>query len=266
MSAAASDASDSAYRHTWDAKAYAEAASFVPAEGRPLLEALEIAPGMRVLDLGCGDGVLTAELAATGARVVGVDASPEMVAAAQALGLDARVADAAALPDAAELGGEFDAVLTNAVLHWVPDTAGVLAGVARLLRPGGLFVGEFGGLGNVATIGVAADAVLMDRGFATAPRNPWFFPGPQRWRSLLADGGFDVLDVAHLGRPTPLPRGLIGWLEVFGDVLLQAVPDAERAGVREEVVQRCRPWLCDGDDTWIADYVRMRFRARLGRG
>ncbi|MFN8075118.1 MAG: methyltransferase domain-containing protein [Kineosporiaceae bacterium] len=252
------------YRHTWDADAYAEAASFVPVSGRPLLEALPLGPGVRVLDLGCGDGVLTAEIAAAGAEVVGVDASPEMVAAARAKGLDARLADAAVLPEPAALGGEFDAVLTNAVLHWVPDTRAVLDGVRRVLRPGGVFVGEFGGLSNVAAIGVAADAVLLARGFTAEPANPWFFPGPQRWAGLLAEGGFDVRDVQHVARPTPLPSGLLGWLELFGDVLLQAVPEEQRPAVREEIVQRCRPWLCDTDtdgETWVADYVRMRFRA-----
>ena len=162
---------------SWNAQGYQTNAGFVPVLGRPVLELLAPRPGEHILDLGCGDGVLTVELVAAGATVVGIDSSPEMVAAAREKGLDAHVADAAHL----SLDGAFDAVFSNAVLHWVKDADGAIASAWRALRPGGRFVGEFGGHGNVAAIVTALFAVLARRGVDAAPFHPWFYPTPQAY-------------------------------------------------------------------------------------
>ena len=136
----------------WDAEQYSENARFVSDLGASVIELLAPRSGERILDLGCGDGALTKKLAEHECRVVGVDASPQMTAAARRLGLDARVMDGHEL----RFDHEFDAVFSNAALHWLKQPEKVIAGVWRALKPGGRFVGEFGGSGNVATI-VAAD-------------------------------------------------------------------------------------------------------------
>jgi trans-aconitate methyltransferase len=138
-------------RQHWSAERYAETAHFVPALGAPVLELLAPSPGERILDLGCGDGVLTEKIVAAGATVIAVDAGPDMVAAARARGIDARVMDGQRLT----FSGEFDAVFSNAALHWMRDQEAVLSAVRRALEPGGRFVAEMGGHNNTAAIIVA---------------------------------------------------------------------------------------------------------------
>ncbi len=147
-----------------------------------MLELLDPKPGERILDLGCGDGVLTEKIVAAGAAVVGVDASAEMIDAARRRGLDARVGDGAQLGFARE----FDAVFSNAALHWMKrDPDAVIAGVARALKPGGRFAGELGGHGCVAAITVALFAVLARRGASGSLESPWYFPTVADYRARL---------------------------------------------------------------------------------
>src|SRR5512146_1581084 len=194
---------------TWKADRYAQHAHFVPALGQPVLDLLEPRTGERILDLGCGDGVLTEKIAAAGAVVVGVEASADMVAAAQARGLDARVVDGARL----DFTGEFDAVFSNAALHWMKDDPdAVIAGVARALKPGGRFAGEMGGHGCVAAITVALIAVLERRGVDGKSANPWYFPTVADYRARLERGGFTVEYIELIPRPTPLPTSMAGYV------------------------------------------------------
>ena len=139
--------------------------AFVHGLAGGVLEWLAAKPGEQILDLGCGDGQLTQRIAATGACVAGVDASPEMLAAARSRGIDAREGSAESLPFA---DGAFDAVFSNAVLHWVRDQDAMMAEVRRVLKPGGRFVAEMGGHGNIAAIRVAFMAVLARHGFTRA--------------------------------------------------------------------------------------------------
>ena len=244
-------------QHSWDAQGYQNNAGFVPVLGRPVLELLKPEPGEHVLDLGCGDGALTQELAAAGCRVVAVDSSPEMVAAALARGLDAQVMDATALT----FDGAFDAVFTNAVLHWVRDPDAAIAGVARALKPGGRFVGEFGGHGNIAAVVTALAAVLERRGVDITSVNPWFYPTPDAYRARLEKGGFFVTSIALIPRPTPLPTGMKGWLETFAGLFFAALPEGDRDAARDEVLDLLRHSLRDDAGNWHADYVRLRFSA-----
>lgn len=239
----------------WNPDAYAAKAGFVAKLGAGVLDLLAPQAGERILDLGCGDGELTQHLVERGCRVVAVDASPEMIAAARARGLDARVVDGQALDFAAE----FDAVFSSAALHWMLRPDAVLAGVARALKPGGRFVAEFGGAGNVASIAGALDAALTRRGLRA--ENPWFFPTVDAYRDRLARHGFAVDHIESFARPTPLPGDVGGWLEVFGDSWLHVAPAAERAAIVAEVVAALRPRLCDDAGRWTADYVRLRFAA-----
>lgn len=246
----------------WKADQYAQHAHFVPALGQPVLELLKPQAGERILDLGCGDGVLTEKITAAGASVIGVDASADMVAAARGRGLDARVADGAGL----DFTDEFDAVFSNAALHWMKDDPdGVIAGVRRALKPGGRFAGEMGGHGCVAAIMVALIAVIERRGADGKSASPWYFPTVDDYRARLERGGFAVEYIELIPRPTPLPTDMAGWLETFAAPFLSRLPEGERAGAREEAIAMLRPVLCDEAGRWTADYMRLRFLARCAR-
>ena len=232
----------------------------MPTLGAPVLELLAPKAGERILDLGCGNGVLTDQLRTAGAHVVAVDADPAMVEAAVARGIDARLMDGQALT----FDGEFDAVFTNAALHWMPQPARVAAGMLRALKPGGRYVGELGGRGNIAAIRTAVRAVLIRRGYAPPARDPQWYPDPSEFRSVHSGTGFVVEQADLLYRPTPLPTGMAPWLSTFrtGSFEDAGVPSAERTSVVADIVELLRPVLSDRDGIWIADYVRLRFTAR----
>lgn len=243
---------------SWNAEDYGRHAAFVPALGGAALDWLRPRPGERILDLGCGDGTLTRKLVEAGAVVVGVDSAPDMVRAARERGIDARRLDARTLP----FDGEFDAVFSNAVLHWIREgMEAALAGVARALRPGGRFAGEMGGFGNVAAITTALLAALERRGVDGRTVLPWTFPGPEGWRRRLERAGFTVLRIELVPRPTLLEAGMAAWLDLFAGPFFVVLPVGERQRVRDEVVRLLEPSLRDENGSWYADYVRLRFLA-----
>lgn len=243
--------------NTWSPDTYIHNAGFVPALGAGVVDLLAPQPGERVLDLGCGEGTLTVDIVARGATVVGVDASDAQIVTARTRGLDVRVMNGEALT----FDHEFDAVFSNAALHWMHDVDAVVRGVARALRPGGRFVAEFGGHTNVAAIHVAARAALARHGVAF--RHPWYYPTAEEYSQKLEAHGFVVDSIVLFPRPTPLPTGMEGWLAVFGAPMLVELPPESRAGAMQEIVDLLRPALCDTAGRWTADYVRLRFRAHL---
>jgi SAM-dependent methyltransferase len=242
---------------TWDPQRYARNARFVADLGLPVLALLDPRPGERVLDLGCGDGALSLHLVEAGCAVVAVDASPEQVEAARARGLDARVTDGQALG----FSRRFDAVFTNAALHWMTRPDAVIAGVREALVPGGRFVGEFGGHGCVARIVGALDAALARRGLDSGAVERWYFPTGEEYRARLERGGFVPRSVELIPRPTPLPGDIADWLETFAERWLDRVPKSERSALVAEVREALRPPLLDPGGGWVADYVRLRFSA-----
>jgi trans-aconitate methyltransferase len=255
-------------RSAWDPDAYDDGHAFVYEYGGEVLELLDPAPGERILDLGCGTGHLTAELAdrvGREDRVVGIDRDAAMLREARAVHPAPSFVrgDARAPP----VTGGFDAVFSNAALHWVPerDQPTVAARVAETLRPGGRFVAELGGVGNVDRIVRAVRAAAADLGYEVA--SPWYFPTVGEHARLLERAGFEVRVARLFDRPTPLEGGETGlaeWLSVFGEDLLAPVPPAERAAVVTAAAERLRPDRfreVDGGSAWIADYRRLRFLA-----
>jgi trans-aconitate methyltransferase len=245
----------------WSAESYARNARFVADLGEPVVDWLDAKPGERVLDIGCGDGALTASIVARGADVIGVDSSHALIEAARGRGIDAHVMDVYALPFRAE----FDAAFSNAALHWMRETDLALASVARALRPRGRFVGEMGAHGNIAAITTAILAVLRVHGIDGEARWPWYFPTPAEYAERLEAHRFVVLRMALIPRPTPLPTGMRGWLDTFANPFLGGVSAEARDVILDEVTSLLAPSLRGRTGAWTADYVRLRFAAQLER-
>jgi ubiquinone/menaquinone biosynthesis C-methylase UbiE len=247
---------------TWDPQTYGRDGAFVHGLAGGVLEWLAPQPGERILDLGCGDGQLTARIAATGAEVVGVDASPAMVAAARARGLVVDEASAERLPYSDRA---FDAVFSNAALHWIRDQQSMLVQVRRVLKHGGRFVAEMGGHGNIAAIRVALMATLAKHGYGDREDGVNYYPTPGGYARRLERHNLRVERMELIPRPTKLEAsGMASWLWTFRRGVLDSLPEELRQIVVDETCALLEPALRDEDGNWIADYVRLRFVARVG--
>jgi len=224
---------------TWDPASYGRNARFVSDLGSPVLELLAPKPGERILDLGCGNGVLTKKIADLGCNVVAVDSSATFVDSARTLGLVAYVVDAVALPYCEE----FDAVFSNAVLHWIKRADEMLAGVHRSLRPGGRFVAECGGYGCVDKIRRALVDALNKRGMDGESRVPWYFPTPDDYATRLERAGFRVDSIALIPRPTPLPGTLQALLKPLGSLFSTPYPAESAENIFKKCIPFCSPNL-----------------------
>jgi len=246
-------------REHWDASRYERSARFV-SDYAKLIDWLNPQPGERVLDVGCGDGVLSLQIAERGAQVHGVDSSPALVEAARQRGVDAVVGDGQAIEET----GRYDAVFSNAALHWMSrDPRAVLDGVAWALVPGGRFVAEFGAQGNVAPIHTALRAECAARGLDADDIDPWFFPNDKNYTKQLEAAGFSIKNKVVFERPTPLPGDISDWLRTLAGPFVHAfAPGAERDAFVNAIRDRLAPQLCAPDGRWIAPYVRLRFDAR----
>ncbi len=246
-----------AHTTSWDPQSYANNARFVSDLGEPLLELLDPKPGEMILDLGSGDGALTVKIGSVGCRVLAVDSSLAQIRAARQRGLPAVVMDGQQLG----IKCRFDAVFTNAVLHWMKQPHRTVAGVAQGLKIGGRFVGEFGGQGNVETIRQALHRALRRRGIDPWSIDPWYYPSVAQFRHLLDCNGFAATYIELIPRPTPLPGDIRDWLELFAQPFTAAVGAAARAALLEDVRNELKPALQNPDSSWFADYVRLRFLA-----
>jgi SAM-dependent methyltransferase len=255
---------------TWDARGYDQRFSFVTTHGQALVTALAPQPGEHIVDLGCGTGHLTAEIAQAGALMEGLDADDEMLRVARSRhpGIAFRRADARTFTVAEPV----DAVFSNATLHWVPDSdqQAVLEHVRTCLRPSGGFVAEMGGAGNVATVVSAVEQARARFSLPPLTSPPWCFPTPQEQTTRLEGAGFRVHSIDHFDRPTPLSPGdtAASWLRMFGRHLTTDVPEPDRSGFDAEIDRVCAPDLRGDDGQWQVDYVRLRWyaTARSARG
>ena len=246
----------------WNSALYDEKHSFVWKLAAGVLELLEPKPGERILDLGCGTGHLTEKIAEVGARVIGVDRSPEMIRQAKEKypALRFEVMDARELT----LDGPFDAVFSNATLHWINEPARVIAGIAKLLKPGGRFVAEFGGKGNTAELLKAVSRAWAKLALPGAAPHPWYYPSVAEYSGLLERYGLEVTYAILFDRPTPLDdseRGLRNWLEMFGARFVENLPDTKGVRLKEEIEEELRPILFR-DGHWTMDYRRLRVVAK----
>ncbi|MDZ7670346.1 MAG: methyltransferase domain-containing protein [Gammaproteobacteria bacterium] len=210
---------------TWNAEAYDRNARFVSDLGMPVVELL--------------------------------DPPPDLVDAARKSGLNVSLTDAAQM----DFHAEFDAVFSNAVLHWIKDADRVIEKVSAALKPGGRFVAECGGHKNIETIHDALVSELDTRGYDGGAASPWYFPTAQEYEERLTRAGFRVDYIEVIPRPTRLPGDILGFLETFAGTFAAVLPVAERQAYLEDVRNRVRPALCAEDGTWTADYTRLRFKA-----
>lgn len=244
--------------NTWDTTTYDRNARFVTHYGNAVLDLLAPVAGERILDLGCGDGIHLKQLVEAGATAVGVDTSQSFVDTAHEAGHDVRLMSGEAMT----FENDFDAVFSNAAIHWMKDKAAVCRCAARALKPGGRFVGEFGGHGNVAAIVTALHAVSDTMGGDAVLAQPGTYPTISEFRTDLEAAGFTVTHIETFYRPTPLPTGIRGWLQTM------RAPFFAQFGTREaEAYDRVEAALShtlrDGSGNWMADYVRLRFAANL---
>ncbi|MCB2014368.1 MAG: class I SAM-dependent methyltransferase [Sphingobium sp.] len=245
---------------TWDAADYGRNGAFVPALGAPVAELLAPQPGEKILDLGCGDGVLTQGLIDAGAVVTAVDASEDMVASARERGIEAQVKDGEKL----DFNARFDAVFSNAALHWMLDGTAVAAGVFKALKPGGRFVGEMGGAGNVRAMRHALYRELEARGYVLPESDQQWYPSVEEFSGIYATAGFADIEARLIDRPTPLPAGPAGWFRTFrsGFMAVVGVPADQWEPIFEAAAERVPAALRGDDGIWRADYVRLRFSMR----
>ncbi|MBW4576901.1 MAG: methyltransferase domain-containing protein [Aphanothece sp. CMT-3BRIN-NPC111] len=253
---------NSMLENRWDNALYESKHAFVWQYGEELLQLLSVQPGERILDLGCGTGQLTQKIALAGAEVMGIDQAPTMIEKAKANYPDIQfaVADAKSF----QVDEPFDAIFSNAVLHWITEPDAVISCMREALKPKGRFVAEFGGQGNIKAIASALYSVLEASGYASPEKmSPWYFPSIGEYATRLEQQGFDVTYAVLFDRPTPLEdgdAGMANWISMFGSRFLSALSADEQTRVIQAIEHRLKPTLYR-DGTWIADYRRIRLVA-----
>ena len=246
----------------WNTTLYEGRHNFVWQYGENVLELLSPQPDERILDLGCGTGQLTEKIALAGAEVLGIDRAASMIEKARQNypQLQFAVADARDF----QVEQPFDAVFSNAVLHWIPEVDAVIRCIYQALKPGGRFVAEFGGKGNVKAIALALDRVLNTFGYASDDAIAWYFPSIGEYATRLEQQGFDVTHAVIFDRPTPLENGDAGmanWIRMFGSRFLEKLSNAQQTEVIQAIEHDLKPTLYR-DGKWWADYRRIRVVAR----
>jgi SAM-dependent methyltransferase len=236
----------------WNAADYARVGAFVAELGAAALDLLDPQLGERILDVGCGEGSLTKKIVERGATVLGIDNSPEMIAASRANGVDAVQMDVADMT----FSSEFDAAFSNATLHWVLEKEQAARAIFRALKPRGRFAGEMGGEGNIRKLREALDEELIIRGYAPPFEASNWYASPEEFASIYEAAGFAEVDARLIQRPTPIDHGVDQWVTTFrrGWLDKAGVPEGERTDIGAAVAERF------GSN--VADYVRLRFIMR----
>ncbi|MFA5215730.1 2-isopropylmalate synthase [Sulfuricurvum sp.] len=247
------------HENSWNAQEYNKHASFVSNLALPVVDLLAPIEGEEILDLGCGEGTLALEIQKSGAKVTGVDLSHEMVKNARNKGIDATVMSATEL----EFKNRFDAVFSNAVLHWVKESETAVRNIYKALKPNGRFVAEFGGAGNCKIAVDAMKEVFKNHSEFGVFEDPWYFPSIEEYRTLLESCGFRVEYIELIPRPTPVDD-IANWLDLFANGVTAHLSREEFSVFKEEVRAIVKPALYDENDGWHVDYVRLRVKAVRG--
>ncbi len=242
--------------NSWNADRYNKHAHFVSELALPVVALLDPKEGEKILDLGCGEGRLGLEIAKHGAEVYGVDLSQEMVSQARANGLEAEVMSVTEMP----FEQEFDAVFSNAMLHWVREPELAVKHIAKALKFGGRFVAEFGGKGNVRHIVSAMRTVFGRHPEYGKFDDFWFFPTPEQYMQILERHGFEVHTIALIPRPTPIDD-IAHWLAVFTNGVTEHLGSSQTEQFRAEVREILKKTIYTTQEGWMADYVRLRVKA-----
>ena len=246
----------------WNTGLYDEKHAFVFKYGEDLVDILKPQPGERILDLGCGTGYLTNIISASGATVVGIDSSLEMISKAklQYPELKFKVQSATEF----HFDEHFDAIFSNAVLHWVLEKEKAIECMYRNLKRSGKIVLEMGGKHNVEKIIKALQNSLINHGFAEqAASEIWYFPSISEYTGLLEKRGFRVTYAAHFNRETKLSdteNGIKDWVRMFGSSFLTGVDEIKIEEILNEVQNTLEPTHFR-NGSWYADYKRLRIIA-----
>ena len=240
----------------WNANRYNKHANFVSVLGLSVVELLKPQEGEHILDLGCGDGSLGVEIEKCGSKVIAVDLSEDMVSKAREKGLDAHVMSATQLPYI----NEFDAVFSNAVLHWVKESEEAVKNIHKVLKTNGRLVAEFGGYGNVHHIVEAMKEVFSIHTEYGDFDNPWFFPTVKEYTEILKSQGFEVKYIELIERPTPIDD-IANWLAIFTNGVTEYLTPEQKEQFRHEVREILKDKIYSEEEGWVADYVRLRVEA-----
>jgi len=240
----------------WNADSYNKNADFVSNLALPVVELLKPQKDEKILDLGCGEGTLAQEIQKYKTKVIGVDLSADMVAKSKEKGIEAYQMAATDLA----FEEQFDAVFSNAVLHWVIDAAQAIKEINRVLKSRGRFIAEFGGDGNIKALRDAMKSVFQKHPEYGEFHDPWFFPTTKEYRTLLEQNRFTVKQIELIKRPTPIDE-IKEWLDIFANGIMQNIPQENKKNFKLEVEELLRSKLYSKKDGWVIDYVRIRFFA-----
>jgi len=240
----------------WNPNKYKKHADFVSNLALPVVELLDPKEGENILDLGCGEGTLALEIKKSGVEVIGVDLSEEMIKKTKSKGIDAKVMSATNL----DFENKFDAVFSNAVLHWVKNSELAIQKIHKALKKEGRFVAEFGGYGNIKSLTDAMKEVFDNHSSWGEFNNPWIFLKDTDYKVLLENNGFKVEYIELIPRPTPIDD-ITNWLDVFANGITENLSDEQKVTFKKEVKEILKPTQYNEIDGWSADYVRLRVRA-----
>ena len=246
----------------WNADKYDREFSFVASYGEDLLSLLQPKAEEHILDIGCGTGQLTDLIGKSVSKIIGLDNSAEMIEAARNKfpDLEFILADASSF----DLDTEFDAIFSNAALHWVLDYQSCIERMYRHLKPGGRLVLEMGGKGNINNILIPLRSVLHKYGYSTQSKlELWYFPSIGEYSTAFESAGFRVTLAHHFDRPTEIKGGVTGWLDMFAGEFLKDIPAEDREQIKNEV-QEIAKKSCYTKGRWYADYKRLRIIAVKG--
>lgn len=240
----------------WNAKKYNKHADFVSLLATPVVELLNPKKDERILDLGCGDGILAVSIEKLGAKVIAVDLSEDMVKKTKEKGIEAYVMSATDL----SFENKFEAVFSNAVLHWVKEPKIALEKIYNSLKNEGRFIAEFGGYGNSKHLTDAMQKVFDKYPEYGKFNNPWYFPKEEDYRQLLKNEGFEVQNIKIIPRATKIDD-ISNWLNIFANGIVSHLSKEQQTHFNGEVREILKPIIYSEKDGWVADYVRLRLKA-----